>query len=137
MIVVYFMAKLLELVFLLVALGILAFGLYEIVASAWLYAKGTAVEGWVTGVRQEGGGSYTPAGEMFSSVNSATLLFPTIEYEWPPGGGKTARIESLVPRFDLEKGDRVTVRVPPRRRPEPTNPRWRTRWRPACLPSAW
>lgn len=112
MIVVYLAAKLLELVFLLISLGILAFGLYEIVASAWLYAKGTAVEGRVTGVYQEGGGSYRPVGSM-TSVSSSPLRFPTIEYEWPPGSGKTAWIESLVPRGDLEKGDRVTVRVPP------------------------
>ena len=112
MIVVYLAAKLLELVFLLISLGILAFGLYEIVASAWLYAKGTAVEGRVTGVYQEGGGSYRPVGSM-TSVSSSPLRFPTIGYEWPPGSGKTAWIESLVPRGDLEKGDRVTVRVPP------------------------
>ena len=112
MIVVYLAAKLLELVFLLISLGILAFGLYEIVASAWLYAKGTAVEGRVTGVYQEGGGSYRPVGSM-TSVSSSLLRFPTIEYEWPPGSGKNAWIESLVPRGDLEKGDRVTVRVPP------------------------
>ena len=94
MFILYLGAKLLQLTFLLIALAILVFGLYETAASTWFYAKGAPVEGRVVGVSGE-----------------SPFRFPRISYEWPPSSGTITRIEHFVPRDDLERGDHVTVRV--------------------------
>ena len=43
-----------------------------------------------------------------TSRNTEPFLFPTIVYSWPQSGGRSYRIESLVPRWDLHQGDKVT-----------------------------
>ncbi len=109
---VLILIKLLQVILLIGVLGALTFGLVEAGMTAFHLAKGVPVEGIVTDVERTESAPVVTSGR--APPRGTPLEFPIIAFSWPPEDGADHWIRSLIPRADLERGDRVTVRVVPR-----------------------
>jgi Protein of unknown function (DUF3592) len=102
---VYWPAKLGQLLLLLLSLSAFAYGAYENVASAYFRLRAEPVVGRVS--------SIDSPGRNLIGGYGGTLRFPTIEYHWPSTSPDSRWIVSVVPRDDLRAGERVQVWVLP------------------------